>query len=139
MRYDVRAGVAWLRIDRPDALNALDHGVRRGLWDGFRRFDRDDDARVALEHVLHPGGAGRPWCPLGRAAAADTTSTQPTVQRTPERRARNSPLALAAAKQTFEDALRPDVGELWQQASSAWEPVYTHSKHDTVRRARELG
>ncbi|MCU1378362.1 MAG: enoyl-CoA hydratase, partial [Acidimicrobiales bacterium] len=46
--YEVVDGVAWLTIDRPEARNALNQGVRDGLWDGVRRFNDDDSAGVLV-------------------------------------------------------------------------------------------
>lgn len=46
--YEVAAGVAWLTIDRPEAHNALSRPVREGLFDGVRRFNADDAARVLV-------------------------------------------------------------------------------------------
>ena len=46
--YSVENGVAWLVIDRPQARNAIDRAVGEGLWDGFRRFDADDAAKVLV-------------------------------------------------------------------------------------------
>jgi enoyl-CoA hydratase/carnithine racemase len=40
--------VAWLTINRPAARNALDQAVRRGLFDGFARFQADDAAVLVL-------------------------------------------------------------------------------------------
>jgi enoyl-CoA hydratase/carnithine racemase len=48
VRYSVEDGVAWLVIDRPEARNAIDRAVGRGLWDGFRRFDADETAKVLV-------------------------------------------------------------------------------------------
>ena len=48
VRYSVEDGVAWLVIDRPEARNAIDRAVGQGLWDGFRRFDADDAAKVLV-------------------------------------------------------------------------------------------
>jgi enoyl-CoA hydratase/carnithine racemase len=48
VRYDVRAGVAWLTIDRPERRNALGTEVRKGLWDGFRRFATDESRVLVL-------------------------------------------------------------------------------------------
>jgi enoyl-CoA hydratase/carnithine racemase len=48
VRYRVEDGVAWLVIDRPEARNAIDRAVGQGLWDGFRRFDADDAAKVLV-------------------------------------------------------------------------------------------
>src|ERR1700685_1613781 len=48
VRYEVADGVAWLTINRADARNALSKAVRDGLWDGVRRFNADDDAKVLV-------------------------------------------------------------------------------------------
>jgi enoyl-CoA hydratase/carnithine racemase len=46
--YNVRDGVAWLEINRPDSRNALSQAVREGLWAGFRRFNEDGEAKVLV-------------------------------------------------------------------------------------------
>jgi enoyl-CoA hydratase/carnithine racemase len=46
--YRVEDGVAWLEINRPDSRNALSQAVREGLWDGFRRFNDDAEAKVLV-------------------------------------------------------------------------------------------
>jgi enoyl-CoA hydratase/carnithine racemase len=46
--YEVRNGVAWLTINRPEARNSLDKAVRDGLFDGVRTFNRDDAAKVLV-------------------------------------------------------------------------------------------
>src|ERR1700761_5297380 len=48
VRYEVTDGIAWLTIDRPGARNALNKAVRDGLWDGVRRFNGDDGAKVLV-------------------------------------------------------------------------------------------
>ena len=48
VRYRLLDHVAWLVIDRPEHRNAIDRAVGAGLWDGFRRFDADPDARVLV-------------------------------------------------------------------------------------------
>jgi enoyl-CoA hydratase/carnithine racemase len=48
VRYRLEDGVAWLVIDRPERRNAIDRAVGAGLWDGFRRFDADPQARVLV-------------------------------------------------------------------------------------------
>lgn len=55
--YASRDGVAWIRLCRPQARNALDDTMEAELADAWRRFDADDDARVA---VLH--GEGPSFC-----------------------------------------------------------------------------
>jgi enoyl-CoA hydratase/carnithine racemase len=51
--YEVRSGVAWLTINRPEARNALNQAARDGLLAGVQRFNADDSA-----HVLVLTGAG---------------------------------------------------------------------------------
>ncbi|MCV7229981.1 enoyl-CoA hydratase/isomerase family protein [Mycolicibacterium komossense] len=46
--YELRNGVAWLTIDRPEARNSLNKAVRDGLFDGVRRFNGDDAAKVLV-------------------------------------------------------------------------------------------
>jgi enoyl-CoA hydratase/carnithine racemase len=48
VHYEVRDGIAWLTIDRPEARNALSKDVRDGLWAGTRRFVADDTAAVLV-------------------------------------------------------------------------------------------
>jgi enoyl-CoA hydratase/carnithine racemase len=48
VRYQVEDGIAWLVIDRPERRNAINRAVGAGLWDGFRRFDADPEARVLV-------------------------------------------------------------------------------------------
>jgi enoyl-CoA hydratase/carnithine racemase len=48
VRYGVEDGIAWLVIDRPERRNAINRAVGAGLWDGFRRFDADPQARVLV-------------------------------------------------------------------------------------------
>lgn len=59
--YEVRAGVAWLTIDRPEARNALSAEVREGLWDGTRRFCADDSAAV----LVLTGSGDKAFCAGG--------------------------------------------------------------------------
>lgn len=46
--YEIRNGVAWLTIDRPEARNSLNKAVRDGLFDGVHTFNRDDTAKVLV-------------------------------------------------------------------------------------------
>ena len=61
MRYEVTDGVAWLTIDRPEARNALNKAVRDGLWDGIRRFNADDGAKV----LVLTGAGDKAFCAGG--------------------------------------------------------------------------
>ncbi|MDX6339461.1 MAG: hypothetical protein QOG05_6801 [Streptosporangiaceae bacterium] len=58
VRYEVVRGVAWLTIDRPEARNALSKAVRDGLFDGVRRFNADETARV----LVLTGAGDRAFC-----------------------------------------------------------------------------
>jgi enoyl-CoA hydratase/carnithine racemase len=57
VRYELDGHVATITYDRPEALNAINRDVRRGLNDAFDRFRSDDDAWVAIVT-----GAGRAFC-----------------------------------------------------------------------------
>lgn len=55
--YAVRDGIAWIRLCRAEARNALDDTMDGALADAWQRFEADAEARVA---VLH--GEGRSFC-----------------------------------------------------------------------------
>jgi enoyl-CoA hydratase/carnithine racemase len=55
--YQLEDGVALLVIDRPEARNAINQAVGKGLWEGFRRFEEDPAAAV-----LVLTGAGEAFC-----------------------------------------------------------------------------
>ena len=59
--YEVRNGVAWLTINRPEARNALSKAVRDGLWAGVRRFNDDDSAKV----LVLTGAGDKAFCAGG--------------------------------------------------------------------------
>jgi len=59
--YDVRNGVAWLTIQRPEARNALNKAVRDGLFDGVRRFNDDESAKV----LVLTGAGDKAFCAGG--------------------------------------------------------------------------
>jgi enoyl-CoA hydratase/carnithine racemase len=59
--YSVANGVAWLTINRPEARNALSKAVRAGLWDGYRRFNADETARV----LVLTGAGDKAFCAGG--------------------------------------------------------------------------
>lgn len=46
--FDKRDGIARLTINRPEARNALNQEVRKGLFDGFRDFIADDASQVLI-------------------------------------------------------------------------------------------
>lgn len=59
--YEVRARVAWLTINRPEARNALSAAVRAALYDGVRRFNDDADAAV----LVLTGAGDKAFCAGG--------------------------------------------------------------------------
>jgi enoyl-CoA hydratase/carnithine racemase len=61
VRYELRNGVAWLTINRPDARNALDREVREGLFAGVHRFNGDVDAAV----LVLTGAGDKAFCAGG--------------------------------------------------------------------------
>jgi enoyl-CoA hydratase/carnithine racemase len=58
--FDVRGGVAWVTLNRPERLNALTFEVYRELTDVFAALQSEEDVRVV---VLT--GAGRAFCSGG--------------------------------------------------------------------------
>ena len=46
--YEVRDGIAWITLNRPAALNALNLAVRQGLEQAWAEFAADPAARVAV-------------------------------------------------------------------------------------------
>jgi enoyl-CoA hydratase/carnithine racemase len=59
--YEVRSGVAWLTINRPEARNALNQAARDGLLAGVRRFNADDSAQV----LVLTGAGDKAFCAGG--------------------------------------------------------------------------
>jgi enoyl-CoA hydratase/carnithine racemase len=55
--YEVREGVAWVTLNRPERLNALTFEVYRELTDAFAALRSDGDVRVVVVT-----GAGRAFC-----------------------------------------------------------------------------
>jgi len=55
--YAVESGVAWIRLNRPESLNAVNGALRRGLVDAVRRAERDEAAKVVVVT-----GEGRAFC-----------------------------------------------------------------------------
>jgi len=72
--YDVKNGVAWLTINRPEARNALNKAVRDGLWEGVRRFNGDTAAKV----LVLTGAGEKAFCAGGDLKEmADVSLTVP--------------------------------------------------------------
>ena len=60
--FDARPdGIAILTINRPEQRNALSREVREGLWEAWRRFEADDDCRIAIL----TGAGDRAFCAGG--------------------------------------------------------------------------
>jgi enoyl-CoA hydratase/carnithine racemase len=59
--YEVREGVAWLTINRPQARNSLNKAVRDGLFDGVRAFNDDGAAKV----LVLTGAGDKAFCAGG--------------------------------------------------------------------------
>ncbi|WP_273735340.1 enoyl-CoA hydratase/isomerase family protein [Mycolicibacterium septicum] len=59
--YEVRNGIAWLTINRPEARNSLNKAVRDGLFDGVRTFNADDTAKV----LVLTGAGDKAFCAGG--------------------------------------------------------------------------
>ena len=59
--YEVRNAVAWLTINRPQARNSLNKAVRDGLFEGVRRFNDDDAAKV----LVLTGAGDKAFCAGG--------------------------------------------------------------------------
>ena len=48
LKYEVKDGIAYITVNRPEALNALNSKVLAELYDAFAEFDADEAARVAI-------------------------------------------------------------------------------------------
>ncbi len=70
--YQLEGPVAWLTINRPDSRNALSKDVRAGLWDGVRRFNDDDAARV----LVVTGSGDKAFCAGGDLKEMAQTSLE---------------------------------------------------------------
>lgn len=55
--YERRGHLAVITLNRPERLNALDHGIVAELAEAWRRYAADDDAWIAILT-----GAGRSFC-----------------------------------------------------------------------------
>ena len=73
--YEVESGAAWLTINRPETRNALSQDVRDGLFDGIRRFNADDAAKV----LVLTGAGDKAFCAGGdlKEMAATTLGVPP--------------------------------------------------------------
>ena len=48
LKYQLRDGIAWVTINRPEQRNALNRATLLELIDAFKRVDADEDVRVAI-------------------------------------------------------------------------------------------
>lgn len=79
--YQRQGQVAWLTINRPEARNALNKGVREGLFEGFRRFNDDEAARV----LVLTGAGEKAFCAGGDLVEmAETALEIPPVDFVPQ-------------------------------------------------------
>lgn len=65
--YETQSRIAYITLNRSDALNSLDDALNDELWDVWSRFDRDDAADVAILT-----GNGKAFC-----AGADLKTFMP--------------------------------------------------------------
>ncbi len=79
--YELHGEVAWLTINRPEARNALNKAVREGLFEGFRRFNDDEAARV----LVLTGAGEKAFCAGGDLVEmAETALEIPPVDFVPQ-------------------------------------------------------
>jgi enoyl-CoA hydratase len=81
--YEVEEGIAWITINRPLVLNAVDWSVQRGLARAVEAVEADDGVRAVILR-----GAGRAFCAGGDLQSSprpddgvETTGTLDLVQR----------------------------------------------------------
>ncbi|HTK63582.1 MAG TPA: enoyl-CoA hydratase-related protein [Pseudonocardia sp.] len=70
--YEIRDGIAWLTMNRPEAANALNADLRDGLLKGFERFAADDDAAV----LVLTGAGEKAFCAGGDLKEMANTGLQ---------------------------------------------------------------
>src|SRR5487761_568120 len=57
VKVDVEAGIGWIRLNRPDKMNAIGTLTRRQLGDAIKRAEKDEAV-----HVVVLTGSGRAFC-----------------------------------------------------------------------------
>ena len=48
VEYDIRDRIAYITLNRPEKLNAINPEMRQLLWDAFRDVDSNPEIRVAI-------------------------------------------------------------------------------------------
>lgn len=48
MRYEVRNGVAWVTLNRPEALNAMNQNILDGYTQVVRKVEADPEVKVLV-------------------------------------------------------------------------------------------
>ena len=46
--YEIKEGIAYITLNRPEKLNAIDPPMRQQLWDAFQDVDKNPDVRCAI-------------------------------------------------------------------------------------------
>lgn len=64
LRYEVRDQIAWITLNRPAAMNAINDAIRAAIPDAIARAEADDNVRV----MVFSGAGERAFC-----AGADVT------------------------------------------------------------------
>lgn len=75
VKLEMQGGVAWIRLSRPEKLNAIGAAMRKQLGDAIKQAERDDAVRVVVVT-----GSGRAFSAGGDIAEMD----QGMDSRTPE-------------------------------------------------------
>jgi enoyl-CoA hydratase len=75
VRYELEGEVAVVTIDRPEVRNAVDVATARALADAFRRFERDDAAKIAV--LTGAGGSFCAGADLKAVAGGETREFSP--------------------------------------------------------------
>lgn len=71
--FQVEGGIAWIRFNRPDKLNAIDSLTRQQLGDAVKQAERDDAVRVVvLTGTGRAFSAGGDIAEMGKGAGTRT-------------------------------------------------------------------
>ncbi len=77
IHYDVRDGVAWLTLNRPDKLNAFTARMNREIKEAVKTASRDEEVRTIVIT-----GAGRAFCSGQDLSEVDETMDHGDILRT---------------------------------------------------------